>query len=474
MSASNKKIISVLAAITITVFAYAQRLHVDSLKQVLNTGPDSARIRALVGLAAYYQDNKIDSQLYYSKKLLSLSTELQNVRGMSMAYAYFGQYEYIVGNYPQSLQLLYKSLELAEGIRDTNRIANCHNLLGNAYKEYGDWHKAKDHFLQTKRLAELSNDRDNTLFAYMNLGQAYTWLQQPDSALIMEQTAYSLALSQHSVWLGVTCNRLANIHAALNNPELALQYYRIAGQEIRRTFGESRGLSTCYIDLAGFYSHQQNTDSAIAYAKLSMQVAREIPYTRGIGVSARFLSGLYEARHQNDSAFFYQKLFVAATDSLNSRERTSGVENLSFLQQLKEQEKEQAIRQAEEERKHNLQLVFIAIAILLVVILFLLLSRSIIVHHKLVEYLGVVVLLVVFEFINLLLHPFLERATQHSTVFMLLALVAIAALIVPLHHRLQKWVSVKLVEKNKQVRLHAAKKTIEKLERERPEKAQGS
>jgi hypothetical protein len=46
----------------------------------------------------------------------------------------------------------------------------------------------------------------------------------------------------------------------------------------------------------------------------------------------------------------------------------------------------------------------------------------------------------------------------------LLLLVGIAALLIPLHHRLEKWSIVKIIEKNKQVRLAAAKLTIEKLE----------
>ena len=242
---TKKRLFFFLATITMTSFSFAQRFDVDSMKHVLKTQADSAKLTTLTRLAGYYQDSKIDSQLFYSKALLSLSTSRQSIRGMSMAYAYFGQYEYIVGNYPQSLQLLFKSLELAESISDTNRIANCHNLIGNAYKEYGDWQKAKDHFLETKKFAELSNNRsnnkDNILFAYMNLGQAYTWLHQLDSALITEQTAYSLALLNKSIWLGVIYNRLANIHTALDNRELALQYYRMAEQEIKRTFGDSGG-----------------------------------------------------------------------------------------------------------------------------------------------------------------------------------------------------------------------------------------
>jgi hypothetical protein len=75
-----------------------------------------------------------------------------------------------------------------------------------------------------------------------------------------------------------------------------------------------------------------------------------------------------------------------------------------------------------------------------------------------------VVLLVVFEFINLLIHPFLEKVTNHSPALMLRALVAIAALIVPLHHKLKHWAVKKWVEKNKAIRLANAKKTIEELD----------
>jgi hypothetical protein len=48
---------------------------------------------------------------------------------------------------------------------------------------------------------------------------------------------------------------------------------------------------------------------------------------------------------------------------------------------------------------------------------------------------------------------------------MLLALVSIAALLIPLHRRFEIWLITKLVEKNKKIRLAIAKKTIEKLAR---------
>lgn len=98
--------------------------------------------------------------------------------------------------------------------------------------------------------------------------------------------------------------------------------------------------------------------------------------------------------------------------------------------------------------------------------LFLLVSRRIITNTKVIQFLGMVALLVVFEFFNLLLHPFLERVTHHNPILIQMALVCIASLLVPLHHRLEKWATNKLVEKNKKIRLAAAKKTIKQLEKD--------
>ena len=196
-----------------------------------------------------------------------------------------------------------------------------------------------------------------------------------------------------------------------------------------------------------------------------MVVAYKVKYLKGIRDAQKILSELFDEKHQIDSAFYYQKLYIATNDSLYNRDKSSAIESLAFEQDLKEQERQSELQKQKEERSHNIQLAITAIAILSFLILFLLLSRSILVSHKVVEFLNVVVLLVVFEFINLLIHPWLEKITHHSTLLMLLALVAIASLIVPLHHRIEHWTTKKLVAKNKAVRLAKAKKTIEELEK---------
>jgi hypothetical protein len=50
---------------------------------------------------------------------------------------------------------------------------------------------------------------------------------------------------------------------------------------------------------------------------------------------------------------------------------------------------------------------------------------------------------------------------------MLLALVCLADLLAPLHHKLKHWITHHLVEKNKIIRPAAAKKTVAALEGEK-------
>lgn len=137
---------------------------------------------------------------------------------------------------------------------------------------------------------------------------------------------------------------------------------------------------------------------------------------------------------------------------------------MTFEEDMRQQEVAVEKLKAEEQRHQNIQYALIGLGIIVLLTLYLLLSRSFITNTKLIEFFGVVALLIVFEFLNLLLHPFLERVTNHNPLLMLLALVCIAALLVPIHHKVEKWATLKLVQKNRQIRLAAARKTIEELD----------
>jgi hypothetical protein len=174
---------------------------------------------------------------------------------------------------------------------------------------------------------------------------------------------------------------------------------------------------------------------------------------------------VFDSLHKTDSAYYFSRMEAKINAQIFSENNINKIQGLAFNEKIRLIEDEAKKTEEAQQRKENIQYALIALGIITLIILYLLLSRSFITNTKLIEFFGVIALLIVFEFLNLLLHPFLERVTNHSPVLMLLALVCIAALLVPLHHRLQQWATHKLVEKNKQIRLAAAKKTIEELEK---------
>ncbi|MEI9807241.1 MAG: hypothetical protein WDO16_04795 [Bacteroidota bacterium] len=251
----------------------------------------------------------------------------------------------------------------------------------------------------------------------------------------------------------------------MGNGPLAITYYNMAVQE---SAGNSniRYLNMAYTGLAEHYQGIQQTDSCKLYARKAIDVVTQSPFFYLSNKPAQLLAGLYE-NNNCDSTLKYARLFKIANDSLNSSKANQQILLMTFDEDLRQQELAAEKIKANEERQQNIQYALIALGIIILLSLYLLLSRSFITNTKLIEFFGVIALLIVFEFLNLLLHPFLERVTHHSPVLMLLALVCIAALLVPLHHKVEKWATAKLVEKNKQIRLAAAKKTIAQLEKKR-------
>ena len=132
---------------------------------------------------------------------------------------------------------------------------------------------------------------------------------------------------------------------------------------------------------------------------------------------------------------------------------------------LRQQQIEAESTALKEERHINIQYAIIVIGLISFIIVFLLLTRSIIANEKWIEFLGILGLLLVFEFINLVIHPYISNATHHSPLWILLISVAIAGILVPLHHQAENWIIHKMVTKNKQLRFAAAKRIVSKLEK---------
>ena len=455
-----RKIILATLSFLSTHLIYAQPNpnDIDSLKRVLaKTNADSTRVELLRATGYTKRDLKVLLQS------LDLAKKIKYIKGEADCNNSIGNYFFGNSNYPTAMEFYLEGLKISEANNYQAGIAKTTGNIGAVYSTQGAYRQALNNFLKALAITKITNNTRSSAIQSYDAAKAYLQLGNSDSALFYGNQSYQQAIaSKDSNALTNSLYTLGDIHNQLGNTALAFVNYRMA---IPYAPGYVFTLPDIYVSMAKLFRQTGQIDSCILYAEKGLKSAQL--YNNGdlIFKSAGLLSAIYDKQDVNKS-FYYYKLAVAGKDSMFSKEKIKQIENLSFNETLRQQNRESEKLKTKEERKHNLQYAAIAVALITFIILFLLLSRSIIVKTKFIEFFGVLGLLAVFEFINLFIHPYLSHATNDSPVLMLLVLIGIGALLVPLHHRLEKWITKIMVEKNKKIRLEAAKKTIAKLEGE--------
>jgi hypothetical protein len=460
-----KKVLVILLIIVYSQPLTAQEIAEDSLLHVINnTKEDSTKIDAINAFSfGYYSP---DTSFYYAREIVAAGNAMHNTLVTAMGMAKMATSYMRVQNDTRLLETALTALKMAEPYNNPVVMATIYDIMSAGYR----LNPQKEIEYELKAIDIIEHNAPNRFYVIIlnNYAEVMLLHGQLQQALRYSQRAYEMSLLYGKFEGATFINRnLANIYLALGNRELAKTYCNLNLAEARQNH-YSKLYYFAYNGLGNYFEQTNQKDSAACYYSLSLQYAKN---STGIGQyiePSRWLYNYYKTKRENDSAIKYMDMYLLATDSIANLKKSIQVQNIAFEEDLRQQSIKQEKDAATLSRRHTLQLIMLAIGILFAVFLFLLLSRSIIVSHKLVAFLSILLLLALFEFINLLVHPFLESVTHDSPVLMLLALVVVAALLVPLHHRLEKWATHKLVEKNKQVRLRAAKRTIKKLEEETP------
>ena len=401
-------------------------------------------------------------------KMLQIAQQLNNDSLLAISYNFAGNlFLFNTGDYSKSLEFFFKGIPLAQKTNDKRRLSSLYIDISIVYENLGN----PDEQIRYIRKAEAAlPDNNSTMYNYMvrqvqyNYSRYFLSMQKPDSAMHYTQALNETNLRFRSFLYETYAQMLLGaVHEQLGDKELAWFHFK-------RANAQSDSMQYSYVKFIikpafiNFLLKGNKISIAKEQAQQLLATGKQLNNYDFKQAAAGFLRTVYDSLGQPDTAYYYARLESAFRDSVFSKEKTNKIQSLAFSEQLRISEEETKNRQEADQRKQNIQYALLALGIITFILFFLLLSRRFITNAKIIKFLGVVTLLIVFEFLNLLLHPFLERITNHSPVLMLLALVCIAALLVPLHHKLEKWATNKLVEKNKQIRLAAAKKTIEQLE----------
>lgn len=447
-----------------------------------------------------------------TKQLDSLQKELSKATGLRERYDLLSQLSDVFstnGNTENNVENRLEMIRIAQELKNDTLLAISYSVAGSYYLfTKGDYNTSLDYHFKSIQYSQRLNLKRPLCGTYCDMSLAYGLLLNfPEELNFAKKAEASLPDKDFDAYyylLSQVKDRYAIYYVNTHQPKLALQYAQ-AANDANMHLNNAKFNAGNLALLGSAYHLQGDNDLAEVYFKKAVAMSDSIqsPYEQYLAkngyinalldagklpeakqqsfdllqlgkqfqnntyqlTAIAYLKRIFDTKKNIDSAYYYSKLESILKDTVFNQEKINKAQSMAFQDEMRNKEEQVKKMEAENERKQNIQYALIALGIIVLLTLYLLLSRSFITNTKLIEFFGVVALLIIFEFLNLLLHPFLERVTHHSPILMLLALVCIAALLVPLHHRAEKWATAKLVEKNKAIRLAAAKKTIEQLEK---------
>ncbi|MBN8786427.1 MAG: tetratricopeptide repeat protein [Terrimonas sp.] len=443
---------------------YAQKQKADSLEKLLTTAVnDTTKVILMWQMADAVSMYQPDTALKTVQQALFLAKRIKYTEGESRSLGITAEVFRKIGNYPKALDFNLRKLKLEETRQNQYNLASVLMNIGIVYVFQEEYREGLKYYFQADSIITTYNIEPFKYHIALNVGDAYYRLNMPDSAYNYFNKSLQIARQLgDGDFIGTSMTGLAHCYLteddypfALLNYQTALKYLSAANDD--DIFCEAA------LGLSRLYKRMNKMDSAIHYAGISLSVAKKDGFLTHELDATEMLVDCYKETRNIDSAFTYMQQVYKLNDAINSRDKIKEVQIISSNEQLRQVEREEEKRIALKERSQQLQLLFIGIFIPIFFALTIILSR-INIPIRVIKGLGIVSLLFFFEYLTLLLHPYVLEITHHTPLLEILIFVVIAAILIPAHHRMEHWLIEKLMDNRSKV--HNRKLKLLKVQQE--------
>ena len=435
---------------------------IDSLKSELNRSIiDSSQIDILNELSHEYGYIDFDSSLVYATRAISYSNSIEYTSGRALAYNFKGVAYYALGQYELTLKYYLKSLDAWTALGNKLGMAAILNEIGTFQKKHGDIEEAKRSIERALILARESGDNKEIGNTLNNLGIVFEVKGDLDSALFYyrNSTIYKKAANDIR-GLTYNMNNIASLYTTQGKYDSALVYFQEA-LEIRKGLGMESSVAITYINIAELYVEQGNTyddrgsyEHALYYIKQCQEIAKKTKYTNLL-MHTYFLNSKATEKLENyKEAIKSFKLYSQLKDSLFNEEKSKGIGKIEAKHEYEMAELKR--KQDEEERSRQLQLavsrrnqlqysgiVLVLVGLFIGIFLFAHRFRKVKEYKtfrqytKIVEAALFISFLIFFEFILVILDPYIEQVTGGAPLWKLGFNALLAGVIFPIHSFLE-------------------------------------
>ena len=419
-----------------------------------------------------------DKALSYATQAFSLVSTLDNDSLRAEAHNSYGQVYLAKNENILALRNFLSALRIAENIKNPPLIRNCYLYLSNFYSDIEDYDKAIDYMtLVYKKLDEAKEkNAPYQKVIYTNaIGNLFSSKKSYDIAISYFEKSIRMADSLKFSTLKIPGYvSLLNQYLRIDEPKKALNYMNsLSGDNLKKyltNFGmapvidqaygviytelgrfdsariylekarpmfenSTNGINKVnfYAQMASFYRKSGDKKNAIDYYLKVKELSEKDGLLENIKKAAQYLDTLYTETGNFTLAGKYNATYYQYKDSIETLKREK---ELTQVEADDEQQRQLKLAKEAEEtkkRRNNIQYLGIVIGIIALFVTLVVLGMFK-VSTGLIKAIGFFVFIMMFEFVFLVFKKNIYSITEGEPWKDLAFMIALAALLVPLHH----------------------------------------
>jgi two-component system NarL family sensor kinase len=286
-----------------------QGMKKDSLLKLLHTAKeDTAKIMLLLNVQNVYSNENFDSSFYYLKEAESLAKRLNTTAYDRFINTGFAEYYYHNNDSKKSIEYAFKNMTIAKQSGDDILLARAYQNLATIYNYFGKYKSAIDFALKCLSLSEKTKDSSNFAFRYLTTSLIYYNLKQFQKSISYSKKAIEFGEKfKKTVAVMRGLNNMAGAYSAQNKTDSAIFFYK-KQLDIAQKEGDIVSTSGALINLTYDYFKNGNANAVAQYTAELNKYIGEMPDNKVIA----------EAHVVNALNFILQKKYNLAKSELDS------------------------------------------------------------------------------------------------------------------------------------------------------------
>ena len=402
-----------------------------------------------------FKSMKILKELIWNKSLMeqperkfSLKPQKMFKNELATIYNNIGRIYEDQGNIEKALEYYFSSLTIREENNEKFKVAQTYNNIAVVYKNQGEIEKALEyHFLSLKIKEDIERNHPDDVrnkkgiaISYDNIGVIYENQDKIEDALNYYLRSLKIREAiRNKVGMAKSYHNIGGVLCELDSLQRGMRYLK-QGLKLAKELELKAWIAVSYSSIGSWHLKMAQVEESLENGLGALAVAKEVGHVGYIKRATNLLSKVYKTQGKFKDALVMYELQIQMRDSIKNEENTK----TTIRQQMKyDYEKEELIKEQEEKeqlrlateaqnRRDNLHYsgIFIGMFLLFGVVLMLGFVK---VPPKGAEAIIFLSFLILFEFLLVLLDPFVEEYTGGAPIFKLILNAVLAGLIFPLH-----------------------------------------